>query len=84
MRVPSWAVVAGAVLAALPFGWGLGLVAAYAIAGKDVGQLPALTTSLGVIAALVLAVWPWPKPRTRLLVLVAGALLLNAFAQLVM
>jgi hypothetical protein len=76
-------VVAGAVLAAFPFGWGLGLVLAYVIAGKDFGQLPALTVPVGLIAALVFALWPSVPPRTRLTVLVAGALMFIVFAQLV-
>jgi hypothetical protein len=35
MRVPPWAVVTAAVIAALPFGWGLGVFVAYmATAGR--------------------------------------------------
>ena len=82
MNVPSWVVVAGAVVAALPFGWGLGLVAAYMIAGKDFGQLPALTVPIGLLAALVFALWPSVKPRTRLTVLFVGAVVFIVFAQL--
>ena len=55
MRVPNWLVVAAAALMALPFGWGLGVVAAYAIAGRNIGQLPALTVPVSIIAALIFA-----------------------------
>jgi len=43
MRVPSWILVTAAVVVAFPFGWGLGVLVAYLIAGKSFGQLPALT-----------------------------------------
>ena len=53
-----------------------------AVAGKDFGQLPAATVPLGILAALVFALWPSVKPRTRLTILVAGALVFFVFAQL--
>jgi hypothetical protein len=82
MSIPSWVVVAGAVVAALPFGWGLGLVIAYAIAGKDFGQLPAMTVPLGIVAAVVFALWPSIRPGTRLTILGAGAILFILLGQL--
>jgi len=75
-------VVAAAVVAALPFGWGLGLVAALVIAGKDFGQLPIMTVPLGILAALVFALWPSVKPGKRLAILVAGAIVFIVIGQL--
>jgi len=70
--MPSWLMVAAAAVLALPFGWGLGVLAAYLIAGKNFGQLPAATVPAGIIAALVFALWPSFQPRTRLVVMAAG------------
>jgi hypothetical protein len=72
MQFPSWAVVTAAVVAAFPFGWGLGVTAAYLLAGPDFGQLPALTVPLGIIAAIVFALLPLLSARKRLLIMVAG------------
>ena len=72
MQLPSWAVVTAAVVAAFPFGWGLGVVAAYLLVGSDFGQLPALTVALGIIAAIVFALLPLLSARKRLLIMVAG------------
>jgi hypothetical protein len=58
MQFPSWAVVTAAVVVAFPFGWGLGVTAAYLLAGSDFGQLPALTVPVGIIAAIVFALMP--------------------------
>jgi hypothetical protein len=52
VQFPSWVIVAAAVITALPFGWGLGVIAAYLLAGPSFGQLPALTVPLGIIAAI--------------------------------
>jgi len=46
MQIPSWLIVGAAVVMALPFGWGLGLLVAYIVAGKNFGQLPAATVPL--------------------------------------
>jgi len=73
MQTPSWATVAAAVVMALPFGWGLGLVAAYLIAEKNFGQLPAATVPLGILAALAFALWPSLRPSTRLKVTLGGS-----------
>jgi hypothetical protein len=72
MQFPSWAIVAAAVVAAFPFGWSLGVTAAYLLAGPDFGQLPALTVPLGILAAIVFALSPLPSARKRLLIMVAG------------
>jgi hypothetical protein len=58
MQFPSWAVVTAAVVVAFPFGWGLGVKAAYLLAGPDFGQLPSLTVPVGIIAAIVFALMP--------------------------
>jgi len=71
--LPSWAVVTGTVIAALPFGWGLGVVVAYLIAGPNFGQLPALTVPICLIASIVFALMPILTPVKRLMILVIGA-----------
>ena len=71
--MPSWLVVAAAVAMSLPFGWGLGVLAAYLIGGKDFGQLPVATVPVGLIVAITFALWPSFKPRTRLIVMVGGS-----------
>jgi hypothetical protein len=73
VQVPTWVIVAATLLAALPFGWGLGVLAAYLIGGRDFGQLPVATVPLGLLAAFVLALWPGLPPAKRLKVMVAGA-----------
>ena len=83
MQVPTWLIVAAAVVLALPFGWGLGLVAAYIVAGKNFGQLPAVTVPLGILAALAFAVWPSFRPSTRLKVTFVGSVTFMLFAWLV-
>ena len=75
-------IVAAAVVMALPFGWGLGLFAAYLIAGKDFGQLPAATVPLGILGSVGFSLLPIAQPMTRLKILTAGAILFIAFAWL--
>lgn len=82
MRIPSWLMVAAAVVMALPFGWGLGVLVAYLIAGSDFGQLPAATVPLGIVAALVFALCPSIKASTRLATMVAGSVVLILFVRL--
>ena len=53
MRIFSFFLIAAAVILALPFGWGLGVVFAYAIAGKDFGQLPVGTVPIAIVASIV-------------------------------
>ena len=83
-RAPKQArlIVAAAVVMALPFGWGLGLLAAYLIAGKDFGQLPAATVPLGILGSVGFSLSPIAHPMTRLKILSAGAALFVAFAWL--
>jgi hypothetical protein len=72
MQVPPWVTVAACAVLALPFGWGLGVLAAYLVAGKNFGQLPTATVPLGIGAALVFAFWPSLKPGTRFKVMLGG------------
>jgi hypothetical protein len=81
--MPSWLVTAATVVLALPFGWGLGLLAAYLIAGKNFGQLPAGTVPLGIIAAVVLALWSSIKLTTRFMVMLVGSTAFILFAWLI-
>ena len=67
-------IVPAAIVFAVPFGWGLGAVLAYLVAGKSMGQLPLATVPLGVIAAIVFAALPSIKPSTRLRVTFFGTL----------
>jgi len=73
-RIPQWLIVVGAVGAAIPFGWGVGVAAAYAIAGQDIGQLPAATVPIGILASMVFAIWPTVKAKMRFQILSLGAL----------
>jgi hypothetical protein len=71
MRIPSW-VVAASLPAALPFGWGLGVIAAHLMAGHDFGQLLALTVPLCIVAAVAFALSPLLTPGKRLAILSIG------------
>jgi hypothetical protein len=62
-----------AVLAALPVGWGAGLLAAYAVSGGSIGQLPAFTIPVSVLVTLTYAVLPLRPAEERRNVLLAGA-----------
>ena len=73
MQMPARVIVVAAVVLALPFGWGLGVLAALIIGGKNFGQLPAVTVPLGIIAAIVFALWPSFKAATRFKVMLAGS-----------
>lgn len=75
MQTSRWLTIAAALVMALPFGWGLGVLAAYLVAGKNFGQLPAVTVPLGIVAAMVFAVLPVFTASMRLKVLVAGTVL---------
>jgi hypothetical protein len=72
MRISSVLFVIAAVLLALPFGWGLGVVLAYAIAGSDFGQLPAGTVPLAIVASIVFALSPKLSPKTRFIIMATG------------
>jgi hypothetical protein len=81
--MPKWMLTAATILLALPFGWGLGLLAAYLIAGKDFGQLPAATVSLGIVGAMMFAFWSSVELTTRFTVMLVGTLVFILFAWLV-
>lgn len=73
---------AACLLLALPFGWGAGVLAAYAIGGRDFGQLPVATVPLGILGAIVFAVWPSIEPNTRLKIMTAGTVMFIALGWL--
>lgn len=75
MRVPSRLIVGTAVIMALPFGWGLGVVLPELAIGRDVGVLPALTIPFGVIGSVVFALSSIATPLMRLSILATGTVL---------
>ena len=79
MTIPPRLIVAGAVVIAIPCGWMLGVLAAEAIVGRDVGALPVLTIPLGIIGSITFALVRIAAPATRLVILatafIAAALL---------
>jgi len=79
MRVPAWVIVAAAVIMAVPFGWGLGVVAAMLAVGRDVGVLPAVTIPVAVAGAIVFALSSASTPLVRLGILTAGTALFLVF-----
>ena len=79
----NWVTTAATVLLALPFGWGLGLLVAYLIAGKHFGQLPAVTVALGIVAAVSFALSSAVKLKTRFLVMLIGSIVFIFFAWLI-
>ncbi len=66
----------GAVLAAIPVGYGLGVLAAWLIAGYNFGQLPLITVPLGIVASIIFALVPFLKARTRFAIMVGGLVVL--------
>lgn len=68
---------------AVPFGWGIGVLAAYLLAGPDFGQLPAVTVPLGILASIAFALTPVFEPRTRLAVMAGGTMLFILIARMV-
>ena len=64
-----------AALAALPFGWGVGLLVARVLMRGDIGQMPALTIPITIVAGLIFALVPLVSARTRLNTLLVGAVL---------
>jgi len=73
MQAPRWVIVTAAAVFALPFGWGLGVLVAVVIAGKDFGQLPAATVPLSLLGSVAFALSPSFKPSTRLKVMLGGS-----------
>jgi len=79
MRVPSWIIVAAAVIMAVPFGWGVGVAAAMLAAGRDVGVLPVATIPVATIGSVVFALSSAATPLIRLAVLSVGTALFLVF-----
>jgi hypothetical protein len=74
-----------AVLAAIPCGFGLGVIAAYLLTMGEIGQLPMITAPIGMVSCVLYAILPIGKPAKRRNVLLAGAggvLLLSLVASL--
>jgi len=80
MRIPSALVVIAATILALPFGWGLGVLVAYAIAGPDFGQLPAGTVPLCVGGAIAFALAAPISASKRLAIMAAGTAIVVVLA----
>lgn len=76
MRRGSGLIVAAAVLAAIPFGYALGVIVASLLAGPDIGQMPVVAVPVAIAGSIIFAFLPVPAPRTRLTILAAGAVLL--------
>ena len=72
MRIPPFVWIIAAVILALPFGWGLGVVAAYLIAGSNFGQMPIVTVPLAIVASIVFALVPWVPAQTRVIIMAIG------------
>jgi hypothetical protein len=83
MQTPSWVVVSAAVVMAVPFGWGMGVLAAYLLAGSNFGQLPAATVPLGILGSIAFALMPRFKPGTRLAVMTGGTVVFILIARFV-
>jgi hypothetical protein len=67
--------VLGAVFAALPCGYGFGIVAAYLLAGgSQVGHIPLLTVPLALLVSAVSALAPVFEAQTRFLAMGVGAI----------
>jgi len=61
-----------AVILALPFGWGLGVVLAYAIAGPQFGVLPALTIPIATAGAIAFVLASPLPAQMRLAIMAIG------------
>jgi hypothetical protein len=77
VQVPRWVVVTLAVVAAVPFGWLLGVAVAELIVGRELGVFPVLTIPLGLAAAIAFALSSKVSPAARLAILLIGT---GAFA----
>jgi hypothetical protein len=75
MRVPSWVIVTAAVIMAVPFGWGLGVVLAMLAVGRDVGVLPAGIIPFAIAGSIWFARSSAIPPLVRLATLAAGTVL---------
>lgn len=78
MHLQSWLLIVAALLVALPFGFLLGMLIAWVVAGRStmVGMIPIMTIPPAVIAALVFALVPVFTAGTRLTTLAIGAVLM--------
>jgi hypothetical protein len=76
-----WLLLGLALLAAIPFGWMLGVIAAFLLLGSDIGVFPVLTIPAGWAAGIALAVAPWADVRLRLAALAGGTIVLGVLAQ---
>jgi hypothetical protein len=65
-----------AALLAFPFGYLIGVVFAYLIAGPEMGVLPVATIPPALIAALAIAFWPSLPPERRLAINGLGTVIL--------
>ncbi len=72
MQIPDWAIVMGAVVAATPFGWLIGVAVGELIVGRDFGVFPVLIMPLGWIAGVSFALTSRIRPVVRLAALAAG------------
>lgn len=63
-----------AVLAAFPFAWAVGVIVALAIAGPDIGALPAVVIPIVLIGAIAFSLIPLTTPFVRRNVMVGGAI----------
>jgi hypothetical protein len=72
MRIPRWLIVAAAVVAAIPFGWMLGVLTAELIVGREMGVFPVLTIPFGLAAAIAFALSSIATAATRLAIMVIG------------
>ncbi len=70
-----------AILAAVPCGFGLGVIAAYVLTMGQIGQLPIITAPIGMVVCLLYAILPIGESKTRRNVLLTGlgGVLLLAF-----
>jgi hypothetical protein len=76
MRLPAWVLTSANVVAAVPFGWSVGVLAAYLVAGRNFGQLPVMTVPVGTVAAIAFARSSLLTPANRLAIMVAGTMLM--------
>jgi hypothetical protein len=72
MRSLTWLIVALAVVAAIPFGWLLGVFAAELIVGPEFGVFPVLTIPFGMTASIWFSVSRIATPVIRLAILLFG------------
>ncbi len=63
-----------AVLASFPFAWGAGALAAYIIAGEEMGALPAVLIPVVLVAALAFSLIPVNSAEFRRNTMVAAAI----------